>query len=77
MRVTFEISNSSEVEKLLDALKKFKVKDVKVTSDKQPRAFVTKGDKKINPKDLFGIWKKKPRTLGQIREKAWKRNGIS
>lgn len=77
MRVTLEISNLGEVEKLLDALKKFKVKDVKVTSGKHARAFITKGDKKINPTDLFGVWKKRPRTLDQIRKKAWKRNGIA
>ena len=77
MKVTLEISDLNEIEKLLDTLKKFKVRDVNVTSGKHSQAFITKGNKKINPKDLFGIWKKKPRTIEQIREKAWKRNGNS
>ncbi len=32
---------------------------------------ITKGSKKINPKSLFGIWSKKPRTIEAIRETAW------
>ena len=77
MKVTLEISDLNEIEKLLNTLKKFKVKDVSITPGKHAQAFISKGNKKINPKDLFGIWKKKPRTIEQIREKAWKRKDNS
>ena len=32
---------------------------------------IIKGDKKIDPKGLFGIWAKNPRTLESIRKEAW------
>jgi len=35
---------------------------------------ITKGDKKINPTALFGIWEKKPRNLQDLRQQDWKRN---
>ncbi len=33
---------------------------------------ITKGDKTIDPTSLFGIWKDNPRTLEEIRQKAWR-----
>jgi hypothetical protein len=35
---------------------------------------ITKGDKSIDPKPLFGIWKDNPRNLEEIRKKDWTRN---
>ncbi len=40
----------------------------------RPQPFITKGDKSIDPKSLFGIWKNNPRSLQEIRQKAWERN---
>ncbi len=35
---------------------------------------ITKGDKKLNPTALFGIWENKPRNIQDIRGQDWKRN---
>ena len=35
---------------------------------------ITKGDKSLDPKALFGIWAGNPRNLQDIRKKAWKRD---
>ena len=35
---------------------------------------ITKGNKKLDPTALFGIWKNKPRNLQDIRQQDWKRN---
>ena len=36
--------------------------------------FITKGDKNMDPKGLFGIWESRPRNIQAIRKKAWERN---
>lgn len=33
---------------------------------------LTKGDKSLNPTELFGIWKNNPRSIKIIRQQAWK-----
>jgi hypothetical protein len=35
---------------------------------------IDKGDKSINPRGLFGIWKNHPRSLEDIRKTAWQRD---
>jgi len=35
---------------------------------------MVKGDKRIDPDSLFGIWANKPRSLENIRKEAWQRN---
>ncbi len=75
MRVTIEAVNIQEVEQILLLLKNLNLKDIQVSpgpSGEHP--MVTKGDKKIDPRELFGIWKNNPRSLEQIRESAWKRD---
>ena len=42
-----------------------------ITTNELP---ITKGDKKLNPTELFGIWENKPRNLQDIRQQDWKRN---
>jgi len=39
-----------------------------------PKPFISKGDKSIDPTGLFGIWASSPRSLQDIRQKAWERN---
>lgn len=34
---------------------------------------ITKGDKNINPADLFGLWTEQPRNIADIRKQAWQR----
>jgi len=75
MTVTIETSGIQEVEQLLILLKSLDIKNIKIQSS--PAVFqskITRGDKKIDPKPLFGIWKDNPRTIEQIRSAAWKRN---
>jgi hypothetical protein len=35
---------------------------------------IQKGDRSLNPRALFGIWKDNPRTLEQFRKEGWERN---
>lgn len=75
MRITIEIDNKNELEKLSALFKAFKINQVKVISPSPEIAIkVSKGDKKIDPKALFGIWANKPRSLETIRKDSWRRN---
>jgi hypothetical protein len=72
MKITIEIDSKSEMEKLSALFKTFKINTVKVSSS-DDTASVIKGDKEIDPKGLFGIWAKQPRSLEDIRNDAWQR----
>lgn len=75
MTITIETSGIQEVEQLLILLKTLNIKNIKIQSSpavSQPS--ITRGNKKIDPTQLFGIWKDNPRTIEQIRSTAWKRN---
>jgi hypothetical protein len=80
MRVTIEISNPAEMEKLFVVLKTINFENVHVVSGGKAQngrksvPTITKGNKEIDPKALFGIWKDSPRSLEQIRAIAWDRN---
>lgn len=75
MTVTIETSGIQEIEQLLQVLKSLNIKTIKVQSyPVAPRPTITKGDKKLNPRQLFGIWKDNPRTIEQIRSTAWARS---
>ena len=54
-----------------DLFKTFKINKVKVISADDNDIPVKKGDKKIDPASLFGIWANKPRSLENIRKDAW------
>ncbi len=73
MKVTIEIDSKSEMEKLSALFKIFKINTVKVLPSGETSIPVVKGDKKIDPKGLFGIWANKPRSLENIRKDAWQR----
>jgi hypothetical protein len=47
------------------------MKDYYLSSEKKPKPSITKGDKTINPSELFGLWKDQPRNLTDIRKQAW------
>ena len=75
MKITIEIDSKYELEKLSAFFKAFKINAVNViSSDDKKDLPIIKGNKKINPEELFGIWADKPRTLENIREAAWQRN---
>ena len=73
MRITIEIDSKSEMEKLSALFETFKIKTVKVIPTDDTTLSVIKGDKKIDPKGLFGIWASKPRSIENIRKDAWQR----
>jgi hypothetical protein len=75
MTVTIETSGIQEIEQLLQVLKSLNIKTIKVqTSPVILTPSITRGDKKLDPTLLFGIWKDNPRTIEQIRSTAWQRN---
>lgn len=75
MTITIETSGIQEVEQLLKMLKSLNIKNVSIKEASEKRqAVITKGDKKLDPKELFGIWKDNPRSIEQVRSTAWKRN---
>jgi hypothetical protein len=49
-----------------------KTRYLSVENKRQPE--ITKGDKNINPSDLFGLWAERPRNLTDIRKQAWQRS---
>jgi hypothetical protein len=71
MKITIEIDSKSEMEKLSALFKTFQINKVKVISADDNDIPVKKGDKKIDPASLFGIWANKPRSLENIRKDAW------
>jgi hypothetical protein len=75
MTITIEVSGIQEIEQLLQVLKSLNIKTIKLQSSPiPPRPSITRGDKALDPKQLFGIWKHNPRTIEQIRSTAWKRD---
>ncbi|MCB0531598.1 MAG: hypothetical protein KDD14_05310 [Saprospiraceae bacterium] len=75
MRVTIEAFDLHEVEKILNLLKSLNIKNIEVIPGPSGQApSITKGDKKIDPCVLFGIWKDAPRSLEVIRDTNWKRD---
>jgi hypothetical protein len=75
MTITIETSGIQEVEQLLTVLKSLNIKSISIKEVSVKRApVIAKGDKKLNPRALFGIWQGSPRTLEQVRSTAWKRN---
>ena len=73
MKITIEIDSKSEMEKLSAFFKTFKINNVKVISTNDNDIPLIKGDKKIDPTALFGIWASKPQSLENIRNDAWQR----
>ena len=78
-RLIVEVKSSKNIEFLLELLKKFdfishieKEKPKKKTRKKNMPIEWAKNNADIM--SLAGIWKNKPRTIEEIREKAWKRN---
>ncbi|HAK78284.1 MAG TPA: hypothetical protein DCM71_15565 [Runella sp.] len=66
-QITINLPNEAEAQWLVELLNRLQV-PFEVEADELP---LQKGDKTINPENLFGIWQKEPRTLKEIRIKAW------
>jgi hypothetical protein len=75
MTITIETTGAHEAQQVLELLKSLNIKSINITEPPVKRQpVITKGNKKIQPRELFGIWLNSPRTLEQIRSTAWKRN---
>ena len=74
MKFTIETVNKAEIELILRFFKKLNLEEVKISKTDQIDLPVVEGDKSENPKELFGIWKNNPRSLNEVRNKAWVRN---
>ena len=75
MKLTIETEHLGEVERLLVLIQELQLENVQInpTLPQKKTDALRKGNKKIDPKDLFGIWAKNPRSLQEIRDTAWKR----
>lgn len=74
MRVTLEIDDFDEMKKLLSLFQAMKLQNIKIVSSQgNLKSTILKGDKALNPKALFGIWKDSPRDIEHIRSKSWDR----
>jgi hypothetical protein len=60
-----------QIEDFIDFIK---ARYLSVENKRQPE--ITKGDKNINPTDLFGLWAEQPRDLAGIRQQAWQRSEL-
>lgn len=75
MRVTIEIDHKSELDKLKALFDTLKINMVSVVSESEKGTSIPiiKGNKRLDPKALFGIWSGQPKSLAQIRKDAWER----
>lgn len=73
MKVTIEVEDQQKLETLMKWLRANKFIDELTVKPAKPdySAFITKGDKSIDPTALFGIWRDNPRTPEEIRRDAW------
>jgi len=76
MRLTIELKNLKELEKVIQLLQSLQLDEITVlpTKPSNTSPTITLGDKALDPKALFGIWQEAPRSLKEIRSKSWNRN---
>ncbi|MEZ5043387.1 MAG: hypothetical protein R2828_26050 [Saprospiraceae bacterium] len=77
MRITIETTDIKELEILMKLLRELNLENINVIESEkieEKEEFLIKGDKSIDPNELFGIWREKPRTIEEIRSKSWDRN---
>ena len=67
MKITIEIDSKTEFEKLLSLFKSLEINEVEVMASDPIDTSIVRGDKTINPTDLFGIWKDAPRNITDLR----------
>ena len=74
MKITIEIDSKTELEKLSALFKSLKINKVDVVASDDTDKSIVKGDKTINPTELFGIWKDNPRNIKGISNSSWQRD---
>ena len=72
MRVTIEVEDQQKLETLMEWLRTNNFLNELSAKPTKPdyTAFITKGNKSVDPRALEGIWKDNPRTLEEIRRDA-------
>ncbi len=75
MRVIIETNSLQEVEQLMALLQQLQIDNVRIVEKEEPPVSpsITKGDKDIDPSELFGMWQNEPRTIDEIRREGWNR----
>ena len=77
-RLVIEVNNRKQIEFLADLLKKYdfihSIKKERTAKKEREHLPIEKAKKNADIMTLAGIWKENPRSLDEIREKAWKRN---
>jgi hypothetical protein len=78
--LTIKINDSQNIDSFIEILSKFVfVEDVRKTSDNDlvesslSKSPIRRATGKPSINDFAGLWQQNPKTLEQIREKAWKR----
>ncbi|MFN0203635.1 MAG: hypothetical protein ACKVTZ_19065 [Bacteroidia bacterium] len=75
MKIFIETAKPIETAQLMLLLKNLEIVSFRLEDDNFTTApILEEGDKELNPRALFGIWKERPRTLEEIRARTWKRN---
>lgn len=73
MKVVIEIENSEEWKVVQDSLLALQATRTSKKIASSP-SIIQKGNKKINPEILFGLWADSPVNLSDLRKNIWKRN---
>ncbi len=82
MKLTVKVTSQSELEKIILFFQTLNLDSIRVVIDSltptpkknnKKTMRLTKGDKTLDPSDLFGMWKDNPKTIVNIRQKAWER----
>ncbi len=73
MKLTIELADTAELEKVMTLFSTLRLENVRVISPTIAPT-IRKGNKKLNAKELFGIWKAQPRNLEDLRAKNWQRD---
>ncbi|MDX2302392.1 MAG: hypothetical protein NW226_06305 [Microscillaceae bacterium] len=74
MKITIELNTWIELESVLTLLSTLPLEGIQIQADKPNHLPIQKGDKSLDGKALFGIWKDKPRSIEEIRNASWTRN---
>jgi hypothetical protein len=75
MKLTIETSNSLELEQILELVRNLHLEHkIHIDSNKKNTLPIQKGDRSLDPRASFGIWKDNPRTIEQFRKEGWERN---
>ncbi|MCB1177386.1 MAG: hypothetical protein KDK36_07395 [Leptospiraceae bacterium] len=69
MKILIEIEAPGDWEKLTKSLEILQSMGIKTNSTP---LVIAKGNKKINPESIFGIWKNSPHSISEIRKNAWR-----